>query len=202
MQTTRQRIVEQLKTRKVATVKEISHALNLSAANVRYHLAFLTDQERVEVVGQRPSKTPGRPRGIYSLSHKIQGNNLDILSGTLLEEYIGNLNDEQRDDELRKLGFKIGGKINLLHLNLNQRLYKAVSRLNQLNYNARWEAHAEAPQVLLGRCPYRAIIHEHPELCKMDKHLLESLLDQQVDQIAQLERDNQGVKWCVFTLHS
>ncbi len=69
-----------------------------------------------------------------------------------------------------------------------------------MNYNARWEAHAEAPQVLLGHCPYRAIIQEHPELCKMDKYLLESLLDQQVDQIAKLEKDNQGIKWCVFAL--
>jgi predicted ArsR family transcriptional regulator len=200
VQTTRQRIQEYLTTRKAATVKEISRALNLSAANVRYHLSVLSDQERVELIGHRPEQSPGRPRGIYGLSNKVQGDNLDILSKTLLKQYLGKLNDEQKDAEIRKLGLKIGSKTNLSNLNLNQRLFETVIRLNQLNYQARWEAHAEAPQMLLGRCPYWAIIQEHPELCTMDKYILESLLDRQVSQSAKLERDNQGVKRCIFNL--
>jgi predicted ArsR family transcriptional regulator len=58
--------------------------------------------------------------------------------------------------------------------------------LNQLHYQARWEAGAEGPRIILGQCPYAAVIGNHPELCRMDMSLLEGMLDTQVEQRVKL----------------
>jgi predicted ArsR family transcriptional regulator len=81
---------------------------------------------------------------------------------------------------------------------MTQRLAKAVLRLNELGYQARWEAHSEAPHVILGHCPYALILPEHPELCQMDAHLLESLLGQPARQTKKLAVDSNGKHYCQF----
>jgi predicted ArsR family transcriptional regulator len=81
---------------------------------------------------------------------------------------------------------------------LTHRLYQAIQRLNQMGYQARWEAHSEAPRLLLGHCPYAAILSKHPELCQMDAYLLEELMGVPADQIKKLAQDSRGARYCLF----
>jgi predicted ArsR family transcriptional regulator len=53
-----------------------------------------------------------------------------------------------------------------------KRLSMLVEKLNEMHYQARWEAGAEGPRVIFGRCPYAKVIDGHTELCKMDTALL------------------------------
>jgi predicted ArsR family transcriptional regulator len=73
-------------------------------------------------------------------------------------------------------------------------------RLNELGYQARWEARPGDPQVQFGHCPYTAIIADHPELCLLDAALLESMLGNSAIQTAKLETDFQGGKYCRFVI--
>ena len=57
--------------------------------------------------------------------------------------------------------------------NLTRRLYRTTEILNQQHYQARWEARPDAPRLVLGHCPFSAILEEHPELCKLDAYLIE-----------------------------
>jgi predicted ArsR family transcriptional regulator len=69
-----------------------------------------------------------------------------------------------------------------------------------MRYQARWEAHADAPRLTLGHCPYAAILPEHPELCALDAALLETLLGAPATQVAKLARDGRGGMYCLFVI--
>ncbi len=196
MKSTRQRLIEYLETRNVATPLELSHALQVTAADVRHHLAVLREEGFVEVVGERRPKGRGRPGQLYSLSQQSLDDNLDLLIGILLSELIGE-SICSSEAALRRIAAGLMGK-SRSYGNLTQRLYLTISRLNQLNYQARWEAHSEAPRVVLGRCPYARIIAAHPELCQMDTILLNDMLDNPVEQIAKLAKDDRGATYCLF----
>ena len=60
-----------------------------------------------------------------------------------------------------------------------------------MHYQARWEAGAEGPRVIFGRCPYAKVIAGHPELCKMDIALLEKALGRPV---IELQKNEAGVR--------
>jgi len=154
----------------------------------------------VEIVGEQPPRGRGRPRHLYSLSQKAKGHNLNGLAHTLLEEHLNDLTSQQKQDRIGNIAAQLRSGKECTSGNLNQRLLDAIQHLNKLNYHARWEAHADAPRVLFSHCPYNAIIDEHPELCQMDVHLLKSMLDITVRQISKLQKDNRGVRWCVFAL--
>jgi predicted ArsR family transcriptional regulator len=77
-----------------------------------------------------------------------------------------------------------------------------VQRLSPLGYRPRWEARPKGPHVVLGRCPYAAIIADHPELCQMDQLVLGDLLGSPVEQTAKLQAGPQGLPQCVFRMQS
>lgn len=194
---TRQRILEILETRPTATAEELANLLHLTSANMRHHLSRLEADGRVLVVGERPPRGRGRPQRIFALPRDGEGT--DRLAGHLLDQVLTPLEPDQKTEFLRAFAVRLGGEATTAR-HITQRLAAAVRRLNDLEYQARWEAHALAPRVILGNCPYAAIIEDHPELCQMDVYLLENQLGQAVKQTAKLERNPQGLPVCVFAL--
>jgi len=85
-------------------------------------------------------------------------------------------------------------------IRLTQALYQSVQQLNEMHYQARWEARAEAPRVILGHCPYASVLTEHPEICQLDASLLEEMLGQPVEQAARLAKDGRGMTYCAFRI--
>jgi predicted ArsR family transcriptional regulator len=200
VKTTRKLIIEHLKTRRTASATEIGHAIRVTPANIRHHLEVLMDEGVVQIAGERPSDGRGRPTHLYSLVEQVKGHNLDGLASALLQESLETLPEEERKMTLERVANRlieysipsVGG--------LTQRLYSAIRQLNNLNYQARWEAHADAPRLQLGHCPYAAILPGHPELCQMDGKLLERLLNAPVLQTAKLSRNSRGEAYCSFKI--
>lgn len=194
---TRQRILEILATRPTATADELAHLLHLTPANMRHHLSRLEADGRVIPVGERPPRGRGRPQRLFALPRRGEGT--DRLAGHLLEQVLPPLDAPQKAEFLRALAGRLGGDpIPARHI--TQRLAATVRRLNDLEYQARWEAHALAPRVILGNCPYAAIISEHPELCQLDAHLLENLLGDKATQLSKLEKTPLGLPACIFAV--
>lgn len=194
---TRQHILEILETRPATTADELAHLLHLTPANMRHHLRRLEADGRVVAVGEKPPRGRGRPQRLFALPRRGEGT--DRLAGHLLDQVLNPLEPNQKAEFLRALAVRLGGEPTPAR-HITQRLAATVRRLNDLEYQARWEAHALAPRVILGNCPYAAIIAEHPELCQMDAHLLENLLGQPVKQTVKLERNPQGLPICVFVV--
>jgi predicted ArsR family transcriptional regulator len=72
--------------------------------------------------------------------------------------------------------------------------------LNELQYQARWEASAWGPRLILGHCPYAAIVSDHPELCRMDAFLLETKIGKPVEQTGKLQINDTGLPFCTFLM--
>jgi predicted ArsR family transcriptional regulator len=215
MKTSRQRLLDYIRTHRLATASEISRAMRMTEANARHHLEVLKEQGLVEAVGQRPQPGKGRPSLVYGLSASALGHNLDSLSSALLAE-IENLPAPQRQAAYQRLAARMAcahmpvptstvqpsplQPSKLTKPSLTGQLYKTIRRLNELHYQAHWEAHVDAPRIILAHCPYIALLHQHPQICQLDACLLETLLESPVKQLARLTPDAKDLTQCVFQL--
>ena len=169
-----------------------------TGANIRHHLAVLELDDLIEVVGQR-QEGRGRPRFVYGLSQRVLGDGLDKLAGTLLDVWLGGATDAKLDAVLRSVAERVAGDADL-KAPVKQRLVQTIGRLNDLRYQARWEAGAAGPRLILGHCPYAAIIARHPELCRMDAIILEMRLGSFVKQVAKLQMSDKSLPYCAFVM--
>jgi predicted ArsR family transcriptional regulator len=188
--TTRQKILDYLKRNRTVSSRELARALHMTPANARHHLGILAGDGRIEVVNQRQVGR-GRPEKVYRLSGALVGDNLSALVDALLTEADGKVGMEALGEQMTGEGV-VGGQP------LMRRLVFTVARLNAMRYQARWEAGAEGPRIVLGHCPYAAVIEKHPGLCRMDAALLAKLLDGEVRQTAKLESGAGGLPYCAF----
>ncbi len=203
--TSRQRIIEYLQSKEVVTALEISSALHMTPANARHHLSILRDEGVVHVLGQRARVGRGRPFDLYCLWRPISRHNLDglasaLLSDMLAESHQAGQEESKQDEILKRLASRLLPPLATERVNLTQRLSQAVQHLNRLSYQARWEAHAQGPRVILQHCPYAAIVEQHPEVCRMDQFLLRNLLSLPVQQLSSLEKVPSGFRQCVFKI--
>jgi predicted ArsR family transcriptional regulator len=200
MKPTRTLILDYLEIHRVAIASEISRALKVTPADIRHHLNLLKQEGLVETCGLRKASGRGRPSRLFRLSQQKLGENLGILASALLDEIQEQLPENQQSMALHRIARRIRGGVSIPG-NLSQRLVQATRRLNELNYQARWEAHPEAPQVIFEHCPYAAILEKHPEICSLDSYLLEDLLVTPVSQLAKLAKDTRGATYCKFRVH-
>jgi predicted ArsR family transcriptional regulator len=200
MQNTRQRILNYLKNNQQATAPEISLILDLTQANIRHHLNVLEKDGYIEVIGQTKETRRGRPTHIYMLSKAAQDNTLDELASALLKEIRDERTASQRHRKLRTIARSMAGLHPIPNKSITIQLSRAVQRLNDLNYNAHWEAHASAPQVFLGHCPFAQIINQHPEICQLDSEILRHLTGTEFIQVEKISRSQQGPMHCRFVL--
>jgi len=199
---TRLRILDYLRKQQTASVRELSRALAMTGANIRHHLALLESNDVIEMIGQQ-REGRGRPGNIYSLSRRVLGDGLDELANAMLEVWLRDTTEAALESGLRSMAQRLGGTARPKADSLpTQRLSRLVDRLNELHYQSRWEAGMSGPNIILGHCPYAAIIASNPELCRMDAFLLEQWMDLPVEQTAKLQKSVKGYPYCAFRVTS
>jgi DeoR family transcriptional regulator, suf operon transcriptional repressor len=191
MITARHKVLAYLYKTRTASAREISRALKMPAPNVRHHLRVLVSDGRLEVVSARGREGRGRPEKVYSLPRAVLGDNLSGLANALLAEAGSNV-------RMEALARHLAAETDFTGQPVARRLNLTVETLNQMNYHARWEAGSAGPRIVLGHCPYAALIEEHPELCQMDKALLREMMGQSADQVFKIGKDESSV--CVFAM--
>jgi predicted ArsR family transcriptional regulator len=194
MQNTRQQILDFIRDNQMASANEISRAFPMTSANARHHLSILEGQNLVEEVGQRLARGRGRPTKLYALTHQAMHHNIDLLVDALLKLILA---DNNPVEQFVKLIPKLFGNPIDSH-NQIQRLNQVIQRLNEMHYQARWEASPSGPRIIFGHCPYAAILSENPELCQMDQVMLSQQLKNPVEQIAKLDTSPKGKIHCIF----
>jgi len=104
-----------------------------------------------------------------------------------------------REAGLRALALRLGGNdLPGPDTPLLRRLTLVVGRLNELHYQAHWEAGADGARIILGHCPYAAIIAAHPELCWMDAFILEQRTAWPVETACQVAARRTGLSFLYF----
>jgi predicted ArsR family transcriptional regulator len=187
--TTRQRVLAQLSKSGRASARELARMLRTSEANVRHHLRVLASDGRVTIASIR-AEGRGRPEKVFSLSAALAGDNLAGLAEALLSVEGLRLN-------VKELASRILDANQFANLPISRRLAFLVEKLNEMHYQSRWEAGAEGPRVIFGRCPYAAVIEGHPELCQMDASVLIHALNGDARQMEKIEK-GRGV--CIFSI--
>jgi predicted ArsR family transcriptional regulator len=200
MKTTRQRLLEILHERHSVTVNELSRLLRVTPANVRHHLEVLVSEGVIEMMGRKPSHGPGRPVQVYGLTRQASSHNLDGLAKALFKTLDKTAKQDAQNQPMQDLAEMLAITTEPMPTSPTQKLSRTVQRLNEMNYHARWEAAAQGPRIVFSHCPYATILSDHPELCKVDRLMLEAFLGQQVHQTARLELGSQGLPQCVFLL--
>jgi len=199
--TARQRILEYLGKQRIASAAQIGQGLNMSAAAVRHHLSVLLMDGRIVWIGGKRKESRGRPVKLYGLSDKSIGDNLPLLTDVVLTELLKDRSSEKRNEAInaiaRILALGFAGD-DALNPPMAKRLAIVVEKLNELHYQARWEAGAQGPRILFAHCPYAAIIEKHPELCRMDEAFLAELTGISVHQLAKIGGPPLGLPYCVF----
>ena len=196
--TTRSRILEYFRKNQTATVSELSHLMGMTGANIRHHLEVLESNEILDIIGQR-KEGRGRPMLLYGLSQRMIGDGLEKLAGTLLDVWLGAETEKRREEALLSVAERLVGRMDL-NIPVMKRLVNTVERLNELNYQARWEASAVGPRLILGHCPYAAIVSAHPELCQLDKKILQTNLGSPMELTTKLQLGDKGLPFCVFLM--
>ncbi len=197
----RQRFLAYLQKNHTASAGELARGFSVTPADARHHLKVLKSEGLVEVVELKRGGGKGRPIKVYGLSRLARGDNLQPLVDALLKEWIGTKTRAETDPALERLADHLmGTTIQNDRDPLARKLAHCINHMNKMNFHSRWEAHASGPMIIFESCPYESVIGTHPELCLLDKKLLERNLGGRVEQLAKLEKGSRNIPVCVFTL--
>lgn len=185
MHDTRQAVLEAIKTQRRATVTSLAEALGLTPISIRHHLTSLQGEGLIAVEIER--KSVGRPHYIYSLTEAAQRffpNKYDVLLERLLDEMKATLPAEQMESIIDNMAAHVAQQYGTQPEAeaLEQRLDRLVEILGAEGFMAAVK-HVNGKFVLTElNCPYSAIGHRHPEVCRIDHTIMRSVLRVPVQQ--------------------
>jgi predicted ArsR family transcriptional regulator len=193
---TRGQIITLLR-RSSRTVDELAQALNLTHTAVRAHLAALERDGLVQQHSER--RGSGKPSSVYDLAPaaeylfpKAYGQLLDQL----LEVLQGRMPPDEVETLMREVGQRMAAQWKIPPGNLSVRLEAAVEVLNELGGLMERETGEKTVFIRGYRCPFAAVVREHPEVC----HLAETFLTELVGVPVQEQCERTGSVPCRFSV--
>jgi predicted ArsR family transcriptional regulator len=186
MQETRQQILTILKEKGSATVDTLATSLNLTPITVRHHLSILLGEGYL--AAQQVRRKVGRPHYVYSLTEKASDvfpQGYHLLTDRLLDELKIMVGQEGMEALLARLADRLAANIapQVNGDSVEDRLNQAARILVNEGFLARWEKTADGYIFYELNCPYRRVIHHHPEVCSMDQRFLSEVLNIGVEKI-------------------
>ena len=161
-----------------STTAKLSKEMQLTRANIRYHLNNLEEEGWISRSGTISSGSKGRQDIVFRPTHKCESrfhlSTLKMMYATLFEGK--NHTEFNQNRELYVDNFMERYNILPLSGTLQQRLFALVRILNEVGYQAKWEARPEGPQISISECPYRSFILDCKRMCLVDKRLMEKIL--------------------------
>ena len=204
MQTIRQRILNTVHQNDQVTVTDLAAALSMAPVSVRYHLDVLQNDGLIVIAGVKRKQQAGRPEQVYALTPEALDrfpNNYRMLAAGLLTELRHRLPDSGSNDLARIVAERLAAQAHLpvSFASFPDRLKTVVDYLNSLSYSAHWRQVDDVHYLLqTDNCPYAALLADFPELCQMDKLLVEKL----VGRPAQVDcRQCGGKSYCRYTFN-
>jgi predicted ArsR family transcriptional regulator len=189
---TEEEILETLSQHDSMSVLELSISLNLTKADIRYHIKKLLTSGSIKIIPPEAGLR-GRPAIRYKISYSFYSHNLETLTNALLSIIPIN------DDNILKIAKYFSSLISSVHSQtLITKFNTLIIGLNKQNYNARWETQYKGPVIYFSNCPYRQVVQNHPIMCELDRRILEVFLDKKVS-VTQSNALN-GTRNCKFQI--
>jgi predicted ArsR family transcriptional regulator len=200
--TSRQKVFEVIRKHQVITISELNLFLDMTSANIRHHVSVLKADGLVERIDSRKKMGRGRPEAVYAVSNVFNEDGLETLIEGILDLWFSSVSPDELSRKMQAIARYLAGESADDNKEpVNKRLASCMTHLNILHYKAHWEASPSGPRIKFGNCPYRKIVDRHPEICLMDKYLVEKLVGIKISQVSKLERDQRGILYCSFIGH-
>ncbi len=172
------------------SIAELSSYLNLTKADIRYHIKRLLSIGSINEIGPTSGKR-GRPANRYKIDNSYFAHNLITLINSIFS--IVPINDE----DISKMAKHISSKIETSKAQLIiNKFNDLVIGLNKQHYQARWEIQYQGPIIYFSNCPYRDIVQNNSVLCDLDKKIIEEFLNKKVSVSHTIHQN--GTKNCKF----
>jgi predicted ArsR family transcriptional regulator len=195
MQKTRVSILAYLKDHHSVSAGDLARVLEMTPANIRYHLDILRESGLIQVTGTRSAGGSGRPIILYNISSPSLGENLE----TLLRAFLEIIEIQSDPDSFRKdLVEHIWANRFSENLSDIQRFNLAVDFLSELNYHASWQARPDGPQVELRHCPYRALAIDNHKICQIDEVLISVMVNRPMRLVQKRTFADNPYSPCIF----
>ncbi len=178
-----------------ASAADLSDSLQVTRADIRYHLKQLLNEKAIEIAPGGEINRRGRPAHLYRIAPGAQADNFLQIADILLSIPAGSTNVAEERIEI--LAHEILSQMPQAKQQI-RKLNQLIRYLNEHGYRAGWEAHRSGPRLSFRNCPYAAIIQRHPELCKMDKIILEKSLETGFEQVQKIDRQSGQFTSCIF----
>lgn len=173
---TRGQIITLLR-RSSCTVDELAQALELTHTAVRTHLAALERDGLVQQSSER--RGSGKPSSVYDLTPAAEylfPKSYGQLLDKLLDVLQGQMTPGEVETLLREVGRRMAAEWKLLPGDLHVRLEAGVEVLNELGGLMERKTEGETLCIVGYRCPFAAVVQEHPEVCDLAEALLSELV--------------------------
>jgi predicted ArsR family transcriptional regulator len=192
------KIVEYLQRNGEGTIKDFAALLEVSATAVREHLIHL--QADGLVVARAERRGPGRPRLVYGLSEKAQSlfpKQYDRLISLLLRELIALEGPDKVALILNGVSQRLAGEYadRMEGTDVVVRLGELRQLLEQRGVPA--EVAPDGDGIRLFACPYYDVAHLHPQVCSMERQMIEYVLGEKLNLQNSIR---EGAHSCNFTL--
>lgn len=202
MQATRERILNILKERGEATVKELSTTLDLTTVTIRHHLDTLRREKLVDAPTVRHRKAPGRPQHVYTLTEEASDffpKRYERLIDLLLDEMARRLPSGKVEEMMVCIGKRMADDIVIPEdASLAQRVRLAMEFLEERGYMPLWEKTPGGEYLIhIANCPYESVAQRHSEVCEIDRTLLSELLS---PDLAELHRVSDSPNHCTYVV--
>jgi predicted ArsR family transcriptional regulator len=195
---TADKILEYLQDHPPSSSTEISSALLLTKADIRYHLKNML---KVGIVSRRIKHLDfgaGRPGFLYTTSSDRTNSGYTLLAEICTDVLLNGSADEliARHD----IAFGLAGGFYDHASTGSQRLGMVVQYLTKLGYQSIWEARSDHPVIYFRNCPYLDLAVKQPDLCKVDLVLVEKLTGWKCEQTRRIRDDFSQISTCRFSL--
>jgi DeoR family transcriptional regulator, suf operon transcriptional repressor len=184
-QSTRDVIVQTIKSQRQASVGDLATAADISPVTVRHHLNVLMAEGLL--VTQSVRRKVGRPHIVYSLSAKgyeLFPQRYARLSSRLLDELKSRLPAGVIEELFTSVGQRMLAehKAEYEERPFEERLDYLIEMLAQEGFMATWEKQNGEYHLTEFSCPYISVGHKHSEICSFDKELMLRVLQTEVKQ--------------------
>jgi predicted ArsR family transcriptional regulator len=183
-----------------ATVQALADRLAISPIAVRHHLTALQADGSVKVALDRQGV--GRPKHLYSLTERAQlhfPSNYHTLVEHLLDELKATLPQAQVDAIIDRVASNVAAQHGSIPVGgtLEARLAHLVHVLGAEGFLAEVRRVDDKVFLTALNCPYIYVGQRHPEVCRIDSALIESVLGVDVQQTSCVLH---GDRTCVFSV--
>jgi DeoR family transcriptional regulator, suf operon transcriptional repressor len=200
MSTTREQILNHIKSRGQTTTAELAETLAISAVSVRHHLSSLMAEGLIR--SQEIRHGVGRPHLAYSLTDAAQERfpaKYMRLSGRLLDELKASLPPQALEEMFARMagGMVAEYQTRLQGRTLEEKMDLLMELLGTEGFMAHWNRTGETISLTEYHCPYLHIGQRHPEVCAIDETVIRQVLNADVHRTTCVLH---GADHCVFVI--